>query len=152
MIKPVAALPTATRGAISEMRAGIYLLERGYHVFWSMSPACPVDLLAYRPGEMPVKVEVKTLSVLEVNETRRCRTLVLGWPRNDVWDLLLAVGPDEVYEVWSPAEYRETLERFRKIYGFLPAPLRARKGTEGLHQPPGQDRPTYNMAVGSEWV
>ena len=37
----------ATRGAIAELRVATDLLARGYHVFRSVSPASPCDLIAF---------------------------------------------------------------------------------------------------------
>ena len=142
------AVSRVTRGAISELRAGVYLLERGYHVFRSESPSCPVDIVAFRPGETPIKVEVKSLNIQEA-QPGRGRGLSVSWPVNGEWDLALFVASDAIHEVWAPAGYRETLDRFRAFYGFPAAPLRARRGT-GKSRPLGQEQPIY--AKGAEWV
>lgn len=55
-------LPTGTTGALNELLVCTDLLERGYHVFRSVSPSCPCDLVAYRPGQIPRRIEVKTLN------------------------------------------------------------------------------------------
>lgn len=126
-----AALSTANRGAISELRAGAHLLERGYHVFWSMSPACPVDLVAWRPGEIPIKVEVKTVAIhVPVNaQTHRSPSLTMPWPRNDDWDLLLASGPaGDVHEFWAPIEQDAVIDQLRQLYGFPPVSEKIRNG------------------------
>ena len=58
-LNPTSGLPTATVGALNEMRASAELLSRGYHVFRAVSPSCPCDLIAMRDGES-IRVEVTT--------------------------------------------------------------------------------------------
>lgn len=53
-------LPAGTVGAIHEMVAATDLMRRGYHVFRALSPSCPCDLLAYKDGTKPIRVEVRT--------------------------------------------------------------------------------------------
>lgn len=48
-----------TVGAISELRAATYFLERGYAVFRALSPSCFCDLIAIKDSEVK-KVEVRT--------------------------------------------------------------------------------------------
>ncbi len=49
----------ATTGAISELRVGIDLLTKGYHVFRSESPNCPCDLVAIKNNKI-FTIEVRT--------------------------------------------------------------------------------------------
>lgn len=131
MSEPIAAalsLTKTNRGAISELRAGAHLLEQGWHVFWSMSPACPVDMVAWQPGGAPIKVEVKTLTV-------RANQLVLPWPTNDEWDLLLAVGLDRVHEFRAPTERYAAIDTLRTLYGFSPASESIRHGKRRDYEP-----------------
>jgi hypothetical protein len=51
---------SATRGAISELRACVDLMSKGYHVYRAMSSSCPADLVAWGGDGRPVRVEVKT--------------------------------------------------------------------------------------------
>lgn len=53
-------LTTGTMGAVGEMVVAIDLINRGYHVFRALSPSCPCDLVAYRDGVAPFRVEVRT--------------------------------------------------------------------------------------------
>ncbi len=53
-------LSTGTVGALSELRVAIDLMLRGFHVYRAQSPAAPVDLMIFKNGELPLKVEVKT--------------------------------------------------------------------------------------------
>jgi hypothetical protein len=47
-------------GALNELRVSIDLLQRGYHVFRALSPACPCDLIAFAPDGKALMIEVKT--------------------------------------------------------------------------------------------
>lgn len=49
----------ANKGATAELRVAVDLLERGYHVFRSVTLHCPCDLVAWRPGKRVWRVEVK---------------------------------------------------------------------------------------------
>lgn len=55
----IPSIPTATVGAISELKVATDLLEKGYHVFRALSPSCPCDIAILR-GDKLLKVEVKT--------------------------------------------------------------------------------------------
>lgn len=48
-----------TVGAIAELIVAVDLMKKGYHVFRSMSPSCPYDLITFR-GEEIKRLEVKT--------------------------------------------------------------------------------------------
>ena len=48
------------KGAIAELRVGVDLLSKGYHVFRSESPGCPCDIVAIKDGEC-IKIEVRTV-------------------------------------------------------------------------------------------
>lgn len=52
-------IPTATAGAISEIVVAAELMKNGFHVFRSLSPSCPCDLIAIK-NKIPMMVEVKT--------------------------------------------------------------------------------------------
>ena len=54
-------LPPPTLGALSELQVAVDLMAKGYHVFRALSPDCPCDLVAFRPGEPPVRIEVMTV-------------------------------------------------------------------------------------------
>jgi len=56
---PTNGLPTATVGAVGELKVALDLLTKGYHVFRSVSPSAPCDLLITKNGSM-LRVEVKT--------------------------------------------------------------------------------------------
>lgn len=51
---------TATKGAIGELLVCADLLTKGYHVFRSVSPTCPNDLVAIK-GDLVWRLEVKTI-------------------------------------------------------------------------------------------
>jgi Holliday junction resolvase-like predicted endonuclease len=48
-----------TSGAISELRAATDLMSKGYHVFRSLSPSCPCDLVILTDHHF-LKVEVRS--------------------------------------------------------------------------------------------
>lgn len=105
---------TASTGAAAELSACAYLLTRGFHVFRSVSPACPVDAVAFRPGEMPIKVEIKALS-------RNKGCCAFAWPTNHEWDLLLVVGPEgHIFEIMSGTPRNEAINTIRAFYGLPP--------------------------------
>jgi len=52
-------LSTSAQGALSEFRAANELLARGAHVYRSISPSAPFDLVIYYEGEL-YRVEVTT--------------------------------------------------------------------------------------------
>lgn len=52
-------LPTATTGAISELRVATDLLTKGYEVFRALSSSCSCDLAVLK-GTKLVRVEVRT--------------------------------------------------------------------------------------------
>lgn len=52
-------LPTATTGAISELKVAADLLGRGYEVFRALSASCSCDLAILGDGKL-VRVEVRT--------------------------------------------------------------------------------------------
>jgi hypothetical protein len=51
--------PTATVGAVNELRVSADLLLKGYNVFRALSPSCPCDLLILKNGST-LRVEVTT--------------------------------------------------------------------------------------------
>jgi hypothetical protein len=53
-------MSTATKGAVSEYLAVVDMLRRGWHVFRSVSPACPWDVIAALPDGRLVKIEIKS--------------------------------------------------------------------------------------------
>lgn len=83
---------TATTGAISELKACAYLLERGHDVFRAVSPSCPCDLIAMKDGAI-LRVEVRTGRYNSTKST-------IGYPRSDSdkgkQDITLVVLPDNI--------------------------------------------------------
>lgn len=53
-------IPSGTVGALNELRVATDLMQKGYHVFRALSPACPCDLVVFGPAGQCLKVEVKT--------------------------------------------------------------------------------------------
>lgn len=116
---------TTTCGAASELRACAVLLDSGYSVFRSESPNAPFDLVAYQDGQL-LRVEVKTLSPA----TSTSYAPVFTWPTNEEWDLLIIVGPDQIFQFRSPIDRETARDTIRMAYDL--APLGARR-----HAPPG---------------
>lgn len=52
-------IPSASRGAVSELLVCAHLLTRGYEVFRAQSAACSCDLIALRSGQM-YRIEVRS--------------------------------------------------------------------------------------------
>ena len=50
---------TGTKGAYNELIAATDLMKCGYHVFRSLSPSCPFDLVVFS-GRKSLHVEVRT--------------------------------------------------------------------------------------------
>lgn len=97
-------LSTAAAGAASELIASAHLIAQGYHVFRALAASCPVDLVAYRGGEL-LKVEVKTATVRP--ETRYAPSL--PYPTNDEWDLLVVILSTGQVLTLEPRDTREEL-------------------------------------------
>jgi hypothetical protein len=112
------------RGAASELLASAHLLALGYHVFRVLSPHCPVDLIAWQDDETPQLVEVKSAS-------RVGASISFARPRNDMWGLLVVVGPEGTVSVFenNGQEYEDMVDAVRVAHGLQPVvrwPLHAR--------------------------
>jgi len=59
----VGSLPNAVTGAVGELIVSVDLMQHGFYVFRSLSPACPCDLIALRDEELWA-IEVRTGQVL----------------------------------------------------------------------------------------
>ncbi|HEY5411108.1 MAG TPA: hypothetical protein VIJ94_10325 [Caulobacteraceae bacterium] len=58
------AIPVKHKGAVSELLATAWLLDRGYEVFRNVSQHGPADLVGWRPGEPPELFDVKTVTMV----------------------------------------------------------------------------------------
>jgi PD-(D/E)XK endonuclease len=104
----------SSRGAASELRACASLLEAGYHVFRSLSPACPFDLVAQKDGKF-LRVEVKSLGFNPHGFA------TFAAPRNREWDLLMVVGEAEIFQFTPAYAYQDCLAHIReKLSGVAP--------------------------------
>ena len=110
---PSLAIPKATVGAASELRACAELMRLGFHVFRSESPHAPFDLVAYRDGEI-MRVEVKTL--------RQQGTFApsFTFPRNNEYDVLCLVAPERFFFFDSSLTPDEVRSAVRVAYGLQP--------------------------------
>jgi hypothetical protein len=81
-------LSRGAKGAASELIACAYLMARGFYVYRCESPHAPFDLVAYNRQRM-LRVEVKS-----INDMKGCWAPSVSWPKNDEWDLIIAVGGD----------------------------------------------------------
>ncbi len=75
-------LSTGTKGAVSELRVAVDLLDRGWEVFRSLSPTCSCDLIARRDG---VTVDI------EVRSGTRNKSGTLSYSQRNVRAALVAV-------------------------------------------------------------
>jgi len=48
------------KGALAELQACAWLLKQGYEVFRNISQHGAADLIAWRPGELPILIDVRT--------------------------------------------------------------------------------------------
>lgn len=82
-----------TKGALSELRACVDLLARGFHVYRSMSASAPWDLVVAIPSGRMVRVEVKSAVV------NKNGTVGGGSFKRNVFDAVCYVTRDRiVYE------------------------------------------------------
>ena len=87
-------LVTGTRGAVSELRVVVDLMERGFHVYRAMSPSCPCDLVVWKEDGPVIRVEVKT-----ARAHRRTGKVYFNKGAKNVFDAICHVTPDElIYE------------------------------------------------------
>lgn len=109
------ALPTPTAGAIGELVACAHLMQLGYHVYRSESPAAPFDLVAYRDGVCH-RVEVKC-----VTSTRNSPQF--SYPKNDQWDMLAVVITEDSHVfLFEPTMSRLEMRNAVRVHlGFPPA-------------------------------
>lgn len=109
---------TGARGAASEMIACAYLIGQGFHVFRAVAPSCPVDLVAWRVGEQPILVEVKTAS----RPPNAPGSLGFAWPRNREWQLLIVIGPEGLpVEITPDVSQPDAVDLVRAAHGLGPA-------------------------------
>jgi hypothetical protein len=97
-----------SRGAASELLVAADLIQRGFAVFRSVSPAAPFDLIA-AAGETLIRVEVRTVA------ERADGTLVPNVTPLDCCDLYAFVGTTgRRIEYAVPDDARSTVGRFLK--------------------------------------
>ena len=84
-------LPPGTVGAAGELTICADLLRRGFHVFRSVSPSAPCDMIAVKPDLTVIRVESRT------GQQRGDGTII--WPKKasdscDVYAVVVYRGPD----------------------------------------------------------
>ncbi len=87
---------TGSTGALSEMLVCAEMLRRGYHVFRSISPSCPCDLILMRDGRL-IRAEVKSGTVY-----KKTGRIAYSKPRNGSAHDMLVVLPDGAIVVDPP--------------------------------------------------
>lgn len=85
-------LPTGTVGAMSELVVCADMMRDGWNVFRALSPNCPCDLIAMKPGRL-VRIEVRTGRMTEGGRAS------YPWSSNDI-------GKSDVLAVVLHAEDR----------------------------------------------
>jgi hypothetical protein len=60
------------KGAVGELMASTWLLRQGYEVFRNVSPHGIADMVAWKPGEPPIMVEVRKLSLHVAKDGKSC--------------------------------------------------------------------------------
>lgn len=97
-------LPAGTVGTLRELLVAADLMERGYHVFRAISPACPCDLVVQK-DEVTLRVEVRSL------RRNRIGYLYDGVTRSDIgnFDVVANVAMDKTirYATYDEAASRE---------------------------------------------
>lgn len=105
-----AAMPTGTIGNLGEAEALAWLTAQGYEVYVGMgNTSC--DLIAMRPGRLPIRVEVKTSVAAKVSGrgTSRHRWYTVPVSKSDLYDMLIWVLPMEGILIVNP-EMRYAVE------------------------------------------
>ena len=69
MVSPTGQLSSAHIGAVNEVLAQNWLLRQGYFVFASITVTGPADMVAWKPGEEPILIDVKTLNRRKYKDT-----------------------------------------------------------------------------------
>ena len=96
------ALPRPTVGALSELRVCVDLMQRGYHVFRALSPACPCDLLVLTKSGQTIRIEVKTCYLSRDGQIMRPSAQTMS---KHIYDVIAMVLPDRI-------AYEPSLEQF----------------------------------------
>ena len=87
-----------TVGAISELFVAVDLMKRGYHVFRSLSSACPCDLAILKDDKTLIRVEVTT------GRKFNGKVMHNKLSKSARYDLLaVVIGDDEIY--YTPEEF-----------------------------------------------
>lgn len=88
-------LSSSNAGALSELIVGADLLRKGYHVFRSLSPACPCDLIALSEDGVLLRVEVRTkYPKLNSDQRMKCMREILSTGK---CDLVALVSDEKIY-------------------------------------------------------
>ena len=91
---------TSALGVCSEMRAILYLLESGYHVFKNVMPTGAIDIVAWKPNsDSMMAIDVKTIRKKVMADGSVSYT---GKPKNKKHDCVFYLGycPDDDSFVW----------------------------------------------------
>lgn len=84
-----AMISSATKGAIQELRVSMDLMNKGFHVFRALSPACPCDLIAFKD---------KDIHMIEVKSGIRLKSGKVFYPHSKKEGVCYAVGlHDDIY-------------------------------------------------------
>lgn len=97
------ALTPGARGAVSELIASAYFMAKGCHVFRSLSPHCPYDIVVEENGVL-LRCEVKS-AVRNLNGTLSPSSLKgISWSEID---LLALVAQDDEVQVKEKSEFKQ---------------------------------------------
>lgn len=70
------------KGALAELLASAWLLKQGYEVFRNVSQCGVADMVAWRPGGLPVLVEVRTATLRAAADGKSCSVMTARLPRH----------------------------------------------------------------------
>ena len=68
-------------------------MSEGWHVFRSLSPSCPCDLVVFKDLDNPIRVEVKTAYI------RHGGDIFVSMEKHNVYDVIAAVTNDQVFYI-----------------------------------------------------
>src|SRR5215469_8635574 len=69
------------KGAVAELIASAWLLQHGYEVFRNVSQCGVADMVIWRPGEAPILIEVRKLSIRVAVDGKTCSAIGARTPR-----------------------------------------------------------------------
>jgi Holliday junction resolvase-like predicted endonuclease len=70
------------KGALAELQACAWLLRHGYEVFRNISQCGVADLIAWKPGEPPILIDVRKVHYTVASDGKSCSIALPKIPRH----------------------------------------------------------------------